>query len=163
MYQVLHFRGGMYKFNELSEFVDDVGGLLLSKDQFEIIRGDSYLSTEVHVLIMVPEGEMKSLLTLISEIKGMSENVDISEGQRINLFAYLSIFDVLNKNDSWIEKEELKSMMFCPCYAILCKNIGDNSCILNDKFEEVLEEMMANGIIESQILEGKIFYRLKEE
>lgn len=163
MYQVLHFRGGMYKFNELSEFVDDVGGLLLSKDQFEIIRGDSYLSTEVHVLIMVPEGEMKSLLTLISEIKGMSENVDINEGQRINLFAYLSIFDVLNKNDSWIEKEELKSMMVCPCYAILCKNIGDNTCLLNDKFEEVLEEMMANGIIESQILEGKIFYRLKEE
>ena len=161
MYEILHFRGGMYKFEELSEFVEDVGGLILTRDHFEIVRGDSYLSTEIHVLLMVPEEELKPLKSIISEIKGMSENVEITDRQRIHLFSYLSVYDALNKNDSWTEKEHLKDIMICPCYTMLCKNSGDNDCILEDKLDEILEEMCFNGIIESKISDDKIFYRLK--
>jgi hypothetical protein len=163
MYEVLHFRGGMYRFDELSEFVEDVGGLVLLRDHFEIIRGDSYLSTEVHVLLMVPEEELKDLKSIIVEIKGMSEDVEITDEQKIHLLSYLSIYDALNKNKEWTLKEDLKSLMVCPCYAMLCKNSGDDECLLNQKLDEILEEMCSNEIIESSIHDGKVFYRLKKK
>jgi len=162
MYEVLHFRGGIYRFDELSEYVEDVGGLVLLKDHFEIIRGDSYLSTEVHVILMVPEEELETLNSIILEIKGMSENVEITDEQEIHLFSYLSIYDVLNKNNDWTLKEYLESHLACPCFAMLCKNSGDNECLLNEKLEEILEEMCSNEIIESKIDDDKIFYRLKK-
>jgi hypothetical protein len=162
MYEFLHFRGGMYRFDELSEFVEDVGGLVLSRDHFEIIRGDSYLSTEVHVLLMVPEEELKLLNSLITEIKGMSDNLEITDQQKINLLSYLSIYDALNKKDTWIEKECIKENMVCPCYAMLCKNSGEKECQLNENFDEILEEMCYNELIEYKIEDDKIFYRLKK-
>ncbi len=61
MYEIIHFRGGLYKFDELSEYVEDVGGLVFNRDHFEIIRGTSYLSTEVHVILMIPKNELKQI------------------------------------------------------------------------------------------------------
>ena len=163
MYEVLLFRGGMYKFEELSEFVEDVGGLVLNRDHFEIIRGDSYLSTEIHVLLMVPEEEIEPLRLIISEIKGIAESLEITDEQRTQLLLYLSVYDALNKNDSWSLKEPLMDLIICPCYAMLCTNSGNNECLLNDKLDEILEEMCSNGIIESKIEDDKILYRLKKE
>jgi hypothetical protein len=163
MYEVLHFKGGVYRFDELSEFVEDVGGLILNRDHFEIIRGDSYLSTEVHVLLMVPEEELKPLKSIISELKGISENLEITNEQRTQLLLYLSVYDALNKNDSWTLKQHLMNLMICPCYAMLCKNSVDDECLLNDKLDEILEEMCSNGILESKIEEDEVFYRLKKE
>lgn len=163
MYRILHFRGGMYKFDELAEYVDDVGGLVLTRDHFDIIRGDSYLSTEIHVLLMVPEEELKPLKSIIEEIKGMSEKVEITLKQREHLFSYLSVYDALNKNDSWTLKEDLKEKLICPCYTMLCKDSGDKECLLNELLEEILDEMCFNDIIESKIDDDKIFYRLKKK
>ncbi|MGB9937157.1 MAG: methyl-coenzyme M reductase family protein [Methanobacterium sp.] len=162
MYRVLHFRGGVYKFDELAEFVEDVGGLVLSEDHFEIIRGDSYLSTEIHVLLMVPENELKPLKSIISEIKGMYEHLNPTEEQRVNLLLYLSIYDVLDKN-KWIKKEDVIELIKCPCYALLCKGNKDTNCILDNKFEEILEEMNTNQVIESKSDDKDIFYRLKKK
>ena len=163
MYEVLHFRGGIYRFDELSEYVEDVGGLVLQRDHFEISRGDYYLSTEVHVLLMVPEEELDTLNSLISEIKGTSENIETTKEQKIHLFSYLSVYDALNKYDDWTLKENIKSIMLCPCYAMLCEDSGDNECILNEKFDEILDEMLSNEIIESKIDSEKVFYRLKRK
>jgi len=161
MYEVLHFRGGVYRFDELSEYVEDVGGLVLLRDHFEISRGDYYLSTEVHVLLMVPEEELDTLKSIILEIKGISENVEITEEQKTHLFSYLSIYDALD--DDWTRKDDLKLRLACPCYAMLCKNSGDTECLLNEKLDEILEEMISNEIIESKIDDDKVFYRLKRK
>ena len=96
MYEIFYFRGGVYKFDELVEYIEDVGGMVLRKDCFELIRGDSYLSTEVHVLIVVPEEEVENTKSLIDEIKGVSDEVKATEKQKKTLFAYLSIYDSLN-------------------------------------------------------------------
>ena len=162
MYEIIHFRGGLYKFDELSEYIEDIGGLVFNRDHFEIIRGTSYLSTEVHVLLMIPENELEQVNSIINEIKGMYENIEITQEQKNNFFAFLSIYDVLNKTDSWIEKEELKESLVCPCLTNLCKISEDNECILNDKFNEILEEMITNKIIEFKIDDNKIFYRLNK-
>ena len=157
MYEVLHFRGGVYRFDELSEYVEDVGGLVLQRDHFEISRGDYYLSTEVHVILMVPEEELDTLKSMISE------NVETTKEQKIHLFSYLSVYDALNKYDDWTLKENIKSIMVCPCYTMLCEDSGDKECLLNEKFDEILEEMLSNEIIESKIDGEKVFYRLKRK
>lgn len=162
MYRILHFRGGLYKFDELTEYVEDVGGLVFNKDHFEIIRGDSYLSTEVHVLLMVPEEELEPIYSIISEIKGMYEDIEISDKQKIHFFSYLSIYDALNRFDSWIKKEDLMDILLCPCHAMPCKEGGDIGCILSHELDKILEAMGDDEIIESKKEGNEVFYRLKK-
>jgi len=163
MYEVFFFRGGVYKFDELVEYIEDVGGMVLGKDCFEIIRGDSYLSTEVHVLLIVPKKEVKSTKSLIEEIKGIADELKLSKEQKKLLSSYLSIYDALNKADVWTEKGRLKDFITCPCYALLCSQIGDEGCHLDEKLEQILAEMCANDIIEHKLSGGKSEYRLKRE
>ena len=163
MYEIFYFRGGVYKFDELVEYIEDVGGMVLRKDCFELIRGDSYLSTEVHVLIVVPEEEVKNTKSLIEEIKGISDKVEATDEQKKTLLAYLSIYDSINKNDTWAEEERIKNTIACPCYALLCNQLEDEECQLDSKLEQILTEMCANGIIEHIISDdGKSKYRLKK-
>ena len=163
MYEIFYFRGGVYKFDELVEYIEDVGGMVLRKDCFELIRGDSYLSTEVHVLIVVPEEEVKNTKSLIEEIKGISDKVEATDEQKKSLLAYLSIYDSLNRNDTWAEEERIKDTIACPCYALLCNQLEDEECQLDSKLEQILTEMCANGIIEHNISDdGKSKYRLKK-
>ncbi|MGZ7136282.1 MAG: methyl-coenzyme M reductase family protein [Methanobacterium sp.] len=163
MYKILHFRGGIYKFEELSEYVEDVGGLVFNKDHFEIIRGDSPLSTEVHVLLMVPEDELKTVFSIISEIKGIHDDIEITADQRNKFFAFLSIYDALNRNDSWTSKDHLKDFLVCSCLTMPCENNEDDVCILEDNLDEIMEEMYSNDIIESKIEDDTVFYRLKSQ
>lgn len=163
MYEIFFFRGGVYKFDELVEYIEDVGGMVLSKDCFEIIRGDSYLSTEVHVLLIVPEKEVKSTKSLIEEIKGITDEVEVNEEQKRLLSSYLSIYDALNRTDVWTEKGRLKDLITCPCYALLCTQIEDEECQLDAELEQILAEMCANDVIEHKIAKGKFHYRLKKE
>lgn len=163
MYEIFFFRGGVYKFDELVEYIEDVGGMVLSKDCFEIIRGDSYLSTEVHVLLIVPEKEVKSTKSLIEEIKGITDEVEVNEEQKRLLSSYLSIYDALNRTDVWTEKGRLKDLITCPCYALLCTQIEDEECQLDAELEQILAEMCANDVIEHKIANGKFHYRLKKE
>lgn len=163
MYEILHFRGGLYRFDELVELVEDTGGLVFNRDHFEIIRGDSYLSTEVHVLLIIPENELNTVNSLIHEIKGSSDDITITDKQKNLLLSYLSIYDALNKTGTWTKEEELKELIICPCFAMLCKESGDDECQLNNKFNEILEEMRLNKVIEKRIFNEKIEYRLKKE
>lgn len=163
MYEIFYFRGGVYKFDELVEYIEDVGGMVLRKDCFELIRGDSYLSTEVHVLIVVPEEEVKNTKSLIEEIKGISDKIEANDEQKKTLLAYLSIYDSLNRNDTWAEEERIKDTIACPCCALLCNQLEDEECQLDSKLEQILTEMCANDVIEHNISDdGKSKYRLKK-
>lgn len=164
MYEIFYFRGGVYKFDELVEYIEDVGGMVLRKDSFEIIRGIYYLSTEVHVLIVVPEEEVENIKALITEIKGEYQDVKATEEQTITLLSYLSIYDALNKTDEWTKEGLLRDSITCPCYAMLCNQIECEECPLDDRLEQILAEMCANGVIEYNISKGgKCEYRLKKD
>ena len=163
MYEVFFFRGGIYRFDELVEYIEDVGGMVLSKDCFEVIRGDSYLSTEVHVLLVVPEEEVGNTKSLITEIKGMIDNVEVTEKQKKFLLSYLSIYDALNRTEVWTKKGRLREIITCPCYALLCNQVRDDECQLDAELEQILVEMCANDVIEHKISNGKSEYRLKRE
>lgn len=162
MYKLLHFRGGLYKFDELVEFVEDTGGIVINKDCFEIIRGDSYLSQEVHVLLIVPEDEVDSTKSLISEIKGMVEEIKSTEDQNKLFLSYFSIYDALNKIGDWTDREYIKEAIICPCHAELCTYMDEEECQLDELLEEILVEMYMNEIIEHEEDDKKSKYRLKK-
>lgn len=164
MYEIFYFRGGLYKFDELVEYIEDVGGMILRKDCFELIRGDSYLSTEVHVLLVVPEEEVKNIKSLIDEIKGMHDEVKATKEQKKTLLAYLSVYDSLNRTNKWTEEEHVKDAITCPCYALLCSQFEDEECQLDANLKQILAEMCANDVIEQNIFDnGKSKYRLRKD
>lgn len=164
MYKILHFRGGLYKFDELVEFVEDTGGMVLNEDRLEIIRGDSYLSQEVHVLLIIPDEEKDNVKSLISEIKGMVEEIKPTVDQNNLFLSYFSIYDVLNRIGNWANKSTLKEAINCPCYAELCTYFGEEECQLDDLLEEILVGMCLSNIIEHrESKNGKSEYRIKKE
>ena len=67
MYEIILFSGGVYKYDELTEAVEDLGGLILRKDNFHISRGESYLSEEIEVMLIIPEEDKP---TIESSFKG---------------------------------------------------------------------------------------------
>jgi len=163
MYQIMHFRGGIYKFDELVEFVEDTGGMVLDKDHFDIIRGDSYLSQEVHVLLVVPEDELDRVKSLISEIKGMVDDIETSEDQYMLFLSYLSIYDALSRIGDWTDRDILKETIKCPCYSELCTNLGEEKCQLDVVLDEILSQLSQTGLIENIKIQGKRHFRLKKE
>ncbi|MEN6554522.1 MAG: methyl-coenzyme M reductase family protein [Methanobacterium sp.] len=163
MYEIFYFRGGLYKFDELVEYIEDIGGMVLRKDRFELIRGEYFLANEVHVLLVVPEEEVENTKMLIGEIKGTAHDVEITEEQKRTLLAYLSIYDSLNRTDKWTEEENIKDAITCPCYALLCNQLEDEECQLDADLKQILSEMCTNGVIEYKIsADGKYEYRLKK-
>ncbi len=163
MYEIFYFRGGLYKFDELVEYIEDVGGMVLREDRFEIIRGEYFLANEVHVLLVVPEEEVRNTKVLIREIKGTFHDVEITEEQKKKLLAYLSLYDSLNRTDEWTEKESIMDTITCPCYALLCNQFEEEGCQLDDELEQILAEMCKNGVIEYKVSSlGKHEYRLKK-
>lgn len=163
MYEIIHFRGGIYKFDELVEFVEDTGGMVLKKDCFEIIRGDSYLSKEVHVLLVVPDDELDSTKSLISDIKGMVDDIDTTDDQYNLFLSYLSIYDALNRIGKWTDRDVLKDAIRCPCYSELCIHLEEEKCQLDEILEEILAELCLIGIIEHREVHGTTQFRLKKE
>lgn len=108
---------------------------------------------------MIPENEIESLESIISEIKGLVDHIEITDEQRVHIYLYLSVYDALAKKP-WCEKEILKKIMVCPCNSRLCKISGDSKCILLDKLDDILEDMRQNEIIELRIVEEKFVYNI---
>ena len=71
VYMILGYSSGVYRFNEMVEFVDDAGGLVLTKDEFHISRGSYFISQEVHVLLVIPPEVLKDLKSLQRSYKGI--------------------------------------------------------------------------------------------
>ena len=51
---ILGYSSGVYRFNEMVEFVEDNGGIVLTRDEFHISRGAYFISQEVHVILVIP-------------------------------------------------------------------------------------------------------------
>ncbi len=159
MYEVLLFSGGVYRFDELVEFVEDIGGMVLKKDCFEIIRGDYFLSEEIHVLLVVPEEETKNAKSIAKGIKGRIEKPELGDDQRCTFLSYLLVYDCLSRADSWIRREHIKNQVDCPCYAMACKR-DEEYCPL-DNLEKLLEDMCSLEIVECRTTDGSVECTLK--
>lgn len=162
MYKILLFSGGVYRFKDLVEDVEDVGGLVLRKDQFEISRGSSYLSDEIQVMLIVPEKDKELVESLCSEIKGQVEKPDIDDTDKIFILSYIPIYNALSQSRSWRTIEEIEESIECPCLALLCENSKDENCVI-DELEETINKLCQQGMVERRNLKGEIQYRMHHD
>jgi hypothetical protein len=161
MYLVTIYVGGLYKFREFKELVDDLGGLVLKKDRFSFSRGDYFMTEEVHVLTIIPSEEETEIRLMAKNIKGNLENPKISYAEKKKILSCIPIYDSLSKTNDWINRDKLEKNMSCPCYSPIC-NEKEEYCFIN-YLEEVLEGMVSmEMIVERKTSDGKE-YKIKKD
>ena len=168
MYEIFLFTGGVYRFDEFKESVEDVGGIVLKKNLFHKSRGTSFLSDEVQVMIIIPSEDEKVIKSLSDDIKGHLEKLDVEDLKNKDILAYLSICDAMVKSGKWMTLKELKEVVECTCPAQLCNNpdLEENNkdleeCI-QDHLAESLQKFCDKKILISRKQNGKKQYNLPE-
>jgi hypothetical protein len=159
MYNTLIFSGGLYRFDELVEFVEDVGGMVLGAQHFHISRGSFFLSEEICVMLILPENEFKSLESVVKDIKGRLTDLKLKDDQKHLLRSYLPVYNVLSRIEVWVSKENFVSILECPCSVSICSQLGDMTCI--DELEKILDDMCTMDMVEHRVYNGRKEYRLK--
>ncbi|WP_321421591.1 methyl-coenzyme M reductase family protein [uncultured Methanobacterium sp.] len=150
MYKILHFSGGVYRFEQLAEHVEDIGGLLFQENHIHISRGTSFLSEEVQVIFLVPAKETTSVKELASEIKGEIEELEVEEPLKSNLINSMDIYNILCKTDDWTHQE------------VISEEYHEN-------LEECLDLMLSLELIEKRAIndeasnEKSNYYRILKE
>lgn len=173
MYKILLFSGGVYKFELLSEHVDDVGGLLIQENRLQISRGSSFLSEEVRVMLILPPNEVSSIKSLANDIKGKIEEVELEETLQNNLIKSLEIYDILCKANNWLNIESIIKLIefesehgLMGIYhdsreinVLLMKN-EDVTC---QKLEECLELMISLELLDKRKNNDVFEYRISKD
>jgi hypothetical protein len=162
MYKILVFNGGVYRFDELVEMVEDLGGLVLKKEYFHISRGASYLSEAVQVTLIVPEEDEKTVESLCRDIKGTVDESGIENMDKITLLTFIPVYDALSRAGTWVKVEDIQDLIECPCGAMLCRDPGIKSCVL-DEIDETLDKLCSQGTVKSREVDGCTEYCLSDE
>ena len=160
MYAIVLFCGGVYRFDELVEFIEDVGGIILREDHLHISRGDYFLAEEVRVILILPKNEIKSLKSVAKDIKGTIEDINIKHNQKRVLHSYIQVYNILCIIGDWVSKENFVNVVECPCSANICPELDEIICI--NELEKILNDMCTIEIAEYKIYNGKKEYRIKK-
>ena len=161
MYRVLLFSGGIYKFDLLQEYLEDVGGVLIREDRLQITRGSSFLSEEVRVMLIVPLKEVEPVKSLANEIKGEIELLKIDQNMENEFISIISIYNILSPTNNWISIEKIIELMECPCPSNICRE--NEQCTFNE-IENILNKMCSLKILETrQKLEKQEFRILQDK
>jgi hypothetical protein len=160
MYEIILFSGGVYKYDELVETVEDLGGLILRKDNFHISRGESYLSEEIEVMLIIPKEDKPTIKSVSQDIKGTVDELNLEISERNSILTYLSIYNVLSQTSSWMTIKEIEDLIQCPCPAQICHGSENISCVL-DELNESLNKLCSQKLIESKKNNNKTEFHLK--
>jgi hypothetical protein len=159
MYEILVYNGGVYRFDELVEFVEDVGGLVLKRDDFHVSRGAYFMSQEVHVLIVTPEEVIEDLKDMAADLLGDIEILDVEHPDKINVISLIPVYNILSKENDWMSLDAINDRLKCPCIDGICQEFERSSCLTD--IEKTLEAMCRMEIAESRQSNGNDEYRLK--
>lgn len=161
MYKILVYNGGVYRFDELVEFVEDSGGLILRRDDFQISRGVYFISQEVHVIIITPQEVVQDLEDMARELKGDITQLDVEYEDKINVVSLLPLYNLLSSTNEWTDIKTIEKKLECPCVDGVCQEFIKSPCI--EDITKTLEAMCRMEIVESRESNGNIEYKLKIE
>ena len=161
MYSVLVYNGGVYKFDELVEFVEDSGGMILRRDDFHVSRGAYFIAQEVHVVIITPEEVTPDLTRLASELKGDIEVIEVEYEDKINLVSLLPVYNILSSQGNWTSIQAIENLLECPCVDGVCQEFEKTPCL--EDVKKTLEALARMDIAESRVLDNEVEYRLKPD
>ncbi|BDH79273.1 hypothetical protein MTTB_06520 [Methanothermobacter tenebrarum] len=157
MYKIILFSGGPYRFEEFEEYVEDIGGLVLKKDRFNVSRGEYFLAEEVKALTIIPEEEEEQLKTLVTGIKGFIQELSFDEDQERRILLCILLHDSLTRNPQWMGEEEIEEKLICPCEIKFCENSPE--CFSD--LSRVLDAMVEMELLEKRDNKGATEYRKK--
>ncbi len=157
---LLGYSSGFYRFNEMVEFVEDAGGIVLTKDEFHISRGSYFISQEVHVILVIPQDTLKDLKIFAKELHGDIEYLKVDKEQILNVLSIIPIYNLLSHEDSWMDIKTIQSMIDCPCITEICKEFK-GTCILD--LDKTLNAMKNMEIIETRDSSDIKEYKLKTD
>jgi hypothetical protein len=158
MYHVTIYTGGIYKFDEFIEFIEDLGGIVLKRDKFQISRGDYFLSEEVHALTVIPEKEQQNVILMAKKLKGNINIPKIDPEDEIKVLSCLLVHDYLSKAMCWINYDEIKNQIKWPFNFPML--IDNNENHLSDILEDVLDGMVMMEMVVKQIIDNETLYRI---
>jgi len=161
MYIVLVYNGGVYRFEELVEFVEDSGGMVLRRDDFHVSRGAYFIAQEVHVVIIAPEEVVPDLKCLADELKGDIEIIEVEYDDKINLVSLLPVYNILSRQGNWTNIQTIEDLLECPCVDGICQEFEKTPCI--EDLKKTLEALTRMEIAESRELNNEPEYRLKPD
>ena len=165
MYKLLLFNGGVYKFDEFEELIEDIGGLKIEMESFKISRGNYFLSEEMNVLIIVPENEKEIVKSFAKKIKGsvepvQMENKEIEKG--------IIIFEIYKKlqNTEYMNINEIIKYLLDKADFISIDNCSIEIIFHEEDFPEkinkILIMMEKMNIIEKFKKDKLIYYKIKK-
>lgn len=159
MYRILVFNGGVYKFNELVEFVEDVGGVLFREKRLQISRGNYFLREEIRVMIAIPEDELETLKARVKDLKGHLKDLEL-EKELLNIVnSYIFIYNLLSMPEGWKNLESIETTFKCPCCIEICSEMDFDLCA--GELGQLLDEMCEMELLEYRISQGEREYKLK--
>lgn len=165
MYELLLFTGGVYKFDEFKEFIDDIGGLIIEMESFKVSRGMYFLSEEMKVLIIVPEEEKQIIKGFAKKIKGNIEPVLMENKEIEKVILIFEIHRKLQIAESMIINDIINHLSDKPDFINIkdcsLKNMCDKNGFL-EKINELLILMEEMNIIEKFEKDNLIHYQIKD-
>jgi hypothetical protein len=162
MYKILLFSGGVYKFELLVEFIEDIGGLIVQEEHLHITRGSSFLSEEIRVMLIVPHSEFSGVRSIADDIKGNIEEFIIEETLKNNLINTLKIYNVLCKANDWLDQTAIKEMID-NSVEDGCFEIEPHENDSEENLEDCLELMISLKIIQKRENNGIDEYSMLKE
>jgi hypothetical protein len=155
---LLGYSSGFYRFNEMVEFVEDAGGIVLTRDEFHISRGSYFISQEVHVILVIPQEVLKDLKVFAKELHGDIEYLKVEKEQHINVISIIPVYNLLSHEGSWMDIKTMENIIECPCITEICKEF-EGTCLVD--LEKTLDAMKRMDIIETKDSSGIMEYKLK--
>ncbi|MEG3224267.1 MAG: hypothetical protein BME94_01765 [Methanobacteriales archaeon Met13] len=161
MYRIIRFKGGVYKFDELAEYLDDVGGLLIQEDRLHINRGSYFISQELQVIMIVPSAEVKHLIFLARNIKGeIEEEVSLEEKDEVEMFRFLILHNFISQTNSWVSLSRLKELMEFSNHGEDLIGLDLPDGLLPD-IRKSLDSMCSLELLDKRDNQGTMEYRIK--
>lgn len=161
MYRILGFNGGVYRFDEVKELVDDMGGLIITRDEFSITRGAYFISQEIHVIMLVPEESLVDVESLVQDVKGDIEVLDVEEKYENAIISLIPVYNILSKAGKWVDIETIENMVSCPCLNGVCEQLESETCSID--LLETLDNMCRMELAEERENSNRKEYRIRKD
>jgi hypothetical protein len=169
MYRFIRFTGGVYKFDELAEYLEDAGGMLVQEDRLHIIRGSSFITQELQVIMIIPPDEIEHIKSLAQDIKGqIEEDLNLDPHEELEMLHYFYLYHALSQAGEWVNPSMIKDLTDKLYHAedplpdLVFLNYFNESSTPED-FKRSLDMMCSLELLEVRDEKGKPEYRVKRD
>lgn len=136
MYKIMMFEGGVYKFNELKELLEDIGGFILQ---------ESVMQTETMLHLAFPEEEERVIRNKIKDLGGKFKKLPLAGAEIVivvpSLGKHHAVDPVCDISEFLRRKGAITNMLG------LARGVGNRIAQMTAQEKEIIEEFDAAVIV----------------